>query len=192
MYAEGGSAALTVRRVAERAGANPAMFHYHFGSRDAFLRLLLQSIYDEMFADLSLAADEPDLDLLRRLRAALRIVARFVRDNRRLLAHLVRDALAGEAAAVEFARANVPRHLGVVGRLVAEGQSEGTLRALPITQSLAFIAGALGAPIIAAAALVDAALVLPELAASFDAEVLSDAALDQRIDLVLAGLAARP
>ena len=48
-----------------------------------------------------------------------------------------------------------------------------------------------GAPIIAGAAFAGAALAPGEIAERFEAEVLSDAALDERIDLVLAGLAAR-
>lgn len=192
LYAEGGCAALSVRRVAEAAGANPAMFHYHFVNRDGFVRVLLQSIYDAMFADLTLVADDGSEPALGRLRLALRVIAGFVRDHRALLRHLVREAFAGEPAVLEFARANLPRHLGVVGRLLAEGQREGAIRPLPMPQALSFVAGALGAPILAGAALADSGLVPEALARTYDADVLSDAALDERIDLVLAGLAVRP
>jgi len=44
-----GCAGLSVRAVAEHCGANPAMFHYHFRTKDKFLRTLLQQMYDEMF-----------------------------------------------------------------------------------------------------------------------------------------------
>lgn len=192
LYEEGGCAAISVRRVAEAAGANPAMVHYHFGSRDGFVRALLQTVYDAMFADLSLVADERGHPVTGRLRHSLKVIARFVRDHRALLRHLVREAFAGEPAAVDFARTNLPRHLGVVGRLVAEGQRDGTLRHVPVPQALAFVAGALGAPILAGAALIASGLAPQEVAASLEADVLSDAALDERIDLVLAGLAAHP
>lgn len=189
LYAEGGCASLSVRRVAGAAGANPAMFHYHFGTRDAFVSALLQSIYDAMFADLSVAADDREHGAVERLRAALRVLARFVRDHRRLLRHLARDALAGESAVVAFVQANLPRHLRVVGRLVGEGQRDGAIRAVPLAQALAFLGGALGAPILAGAALAESGLAPAELAAAFEHDVLSDAALDERIDLALAGLA---
>jgi AcrR family transcriptional regulator len=179
-----------VRRVAEQAGVNPAMFHYHFGNRDAFVRVLLQSIYDEMFADLEVAAAVPGPGTVQRLRGALRVIARFVRDHRKLLRNLARDAFGGEAAVVDFVKQNLPRHLGVIGRLVAQGQQEGVLRPLPLPQALAFVAGAMGAPILAGAALAESGLAPPQIAADFEAAVLSDAALDERIDLVLAGLAA--
>jgi AcrR family transcriptional regulator len=189
LYAEAGCAGLSVRRIAEQAGVNPAMFHYHFGNRDAFVRVLLQSLYDEMFADLTVAADDPAQRTPERLRAALRVIARFVRDRRGLLRHLARDAFAGEPAVVAFVKTNLPRHLGLVGRLVAQGQREGVLRAVPLPQALSFIVGAMGAPILAGAALAESGLAPPDFAATFDADVLSDAALDERIDLVLAGLA---
>ena len=55
------------------------MFHYHFGSKEQFVRRLLQQLYDEMFANLELAASARlpgDA-----LRAALNVLGRFVRDN---------------------------------------------------------------------------------------------------------------
>lgn len=191
LYADGGCGLLTVRRVAEHAGVNPAMFHYHFGSRDAFIRQLLQAVYDEMFADLTVVAEQAHVPAPDRLRASLRVIARFVRNNRHLLRHLARDALAGEPAVVAFARANLPRHFGVVHRLVAQGQREGRLRRVPLAQALAFIAGAVGAPILAGSALAESGLMPVQVALGFEADVLSDDALDERIDLVLAGLEAR-
>jgi AcrR family transcriptional regulator len=38
LYPGLGCAGLSVRRVADAAGVNPAMVHYHFGSKDGFLR----------------------------------------------------------------------------------------------------------------------------------------------------------
>lgn len=189
MYEAGGSAGLTVRGVAERAGVNAAMVHYHFGSRESFVRAVLQSVYDGMFADLALAADHAGHGTVERLRDAVRVLARFVRDHRRLLRHLVRETLEGEPVVVAFARANLPRHLGVIGALVAQGQRERVLRSVPPAQALAFLAGAVGAPILAGAAMAASGLIPASLAASFDETVLSDAALDERIDIALAGLA---
>lgn len=189
LYAEGGCRGLSVRRVAEHAGVNPAMFHYHFGSRDAFVRVLLQSFYDAMFADLTVAAGEPDAQARDRLRSALRVIARFVRDHRRLLRHLVRDALEGEPVVAEFVRANFPRHLEVVGRLIDGGRREGALKDIPLPQALAFVVGSIGAPILVGAALAEGGLIPGPLARDFEDAVLSDTALDQRIDLALAGLA---
>ena len=63
-----GCAGLSVREVAEAAGVNLGMFHYHFKTREAFLRALLQSLYEEMFSQLSFqgSADWGPLENLRR------------------------------------------------------------------------------------------------------------------------------
>src|SRR2546423_10457078 len=59
LFPQAGCAKLSVRAVAERAGANVGMFHYHFKSKDNFLRALLQQVYEEIFAGLSQAAARP-------------------------------------------------------------------------------------------------------------------------------------
>ena len=47
-----GCSGLTIRQVAEAAGVNIGMFHYHFRTRDVFLRAVMQSAYEEMFSQL--------------------------------------------------------------------------------------------------------------------------------------------
>ena len=53
LFPERGCAALSVREVADAAGVNLGMFHYHFKSRDVFLRSLMQQAYEEMFTRLT-------------------------------------------------------------------------------------------------------------------------------------------
>ena len=57
VLAESGSRALSIRHLTQRAGVNLGMFHYHFKSRENFIRTLLQQMYDEMFASLSLQVE---------------------------------------------------------------------------------------------------------------------------------------
>ena len=92
LFPDRGCAGMSIREVAEAAGVNLGMFHYHFKSREAFLRALMQQGYETMFATLSLELARPS-DTVSTLRYALRAIARFVRDNRRFLAAL-RTALA--------------------------------------------------------------------------------------------------
>ncbi|MGH2746237.1 MAG: TetR/AcrR family transcriptional regulator [Thermoleophilaceae bacterium] len=188
LYPETGAGGLSVRKVVERAGANLGMFHYHFRTKDAFVRTLLQSVYETMFAELEVAAQLPGPPVAA-LRSAMRVIARFGRDNRRLLRRLVADAVDGEPAALDFLRANFPRHFGVIVGLIAAGQRAGMLKPVPLAQAVTFIAGAVAAPILVGSAVVDAGLAPAALADRFDSEVLADAALDERIDLALAGLA---
>ena len=87
-------AGLSLRALAGNAGVNARMFHSHFKSKDNFLRALLQQMYKEMFASLELDAGNNGPALMR-LRAALLTFARFARDNRRVLARIWMDVLAG-------------------------------------------------------------------------------------------------
>src|SRR5688572_27416905 len=102
-----GCAALSVRKLADRAGVNLGMFHYHFKNEDTFIRAVLQRVYEEMFSALTLKVD-PKRPVLDNLRAVVSALARFGRDQQALLLRMAADAMAGEAAVVEFFRANLP------------------------------------------------------------------------------------
>ena len=49
-----GCSGLTIRQVAEAADVNIGMFHYHFRTREIFLREVMQGAYEEMFSQLTL------------------------------------------------------------------------------------------------------------------------------------------
>jgi len=182
-----GCAGLSVRALAAHAGVAPGMFHYHFDSKEAFLRILLGDIYEEMFSALSRQSALP-VAPLDRLRAALGVLARFARANRQLLARLWTDALAGDAVAREFFAHNAPRHVGLLMGLVLQAQSAAALRAMPPASVFAFLIGSIALPLIFVAGLVDAGFAPPGGADAFDAQVMSDAAIDERIELALAAL----
>lgn len=186
-----GCAGLSIREVAEAAGVNLGMFHYHFKSREAFLRALLQTMYEEMFSQLTFqgSADWGPRD---NLRAALRFLGRFLRANRPILARVMADALCGDPIAIEFLRANLPRHLGVMHALVQQGQAAGEIRAMAVPQALGFCAGSLAMPIIFGGAVVAGGALGREGSRALEAAVLSDAAIDARIELALAAISAEP
>ena len=182
-----GCAGLSVREVADAAGVNLGMFHYHFKSREAFLRALLQSMYEDMYAQLTFEADAK-LGPIEALRAALRFMGRFVRANRPVLARVLGDALCGEAIAVEFLRTNFPRHLGVIMRLIEAGQAAGLVRPMPPPQALGVCAGSLAMPILVGGAVADSGALGEAGSRAITEILLSDAALDQRIELALAAI----
>jgi AcrR family transcriptional regulator len=182
-----GCAGLSVREVADAAGVNLGMFHYHFKSREAFLRAMMQASYEEMFHLLALEMNRPG-ETLEHLEHALRAIARFVRDNRRFLARLLSDALTGEQCARDFMRDNLPRHLNVLAGLIAKGQEEGVFVRVPLPQAMGLCAGSLAMPILAGGALVDSGELEPATARMIEATLLTDAALDQRIALALRAL----
>ena len=113
LFVHTGCAGLSVRAVAERAGANVGMFHYHFKSKDNFLRTLLQQVYEEIFAGLSQAATRPGA-AIDSLRGALLAAAALLVRHRRVIARVWMDAVAGEPVATEFVRRNAPRHVGML------------------------------------------------------------------------------
>jgi AcrR family transcriptional regulator len=186
---EVGCAGLSVRALADHAGVAPGMFHYHFGSKDRFLRTLLSGLYEEMYGSLAAQVAQQG-EPLERLRGALHLLARFARQHRRLLARLWADAIAGQPAARDFFRDNAPRHIGLLMALVQQARAEGTSRELPPLTVFSFLFGAIALPTIFVGGLVDAGFAPPGGAPAFDAQVMSDAAIEARIDLALGALAA--
>ena len=191
LFPHRGCAGLSVREVAEIARVNLGMFHYHFKSRDAFLRALMQQAYEEMFAsltlELSLHREMPDS-----LRHAVRAIARWVRDNRRFIARVLADALGGETCARDFLRDNLPRHFTVLQMIILQGQKEGRIVDLPAAQVIGLCAGSVAMPILFGGALADGAEMPASAAKSLSKALLSDAAIDQRIELALKAISAAP
>jgi len=184
-----GCRGLSARKLTEHAGVNLGMFHYHFRSKDNFIRTLLQQTYEQMFQDLVLQA-HVGVSPVDNLRKAIRVIAGFGRTHRQLLLRIGADALAGEQVAAEFLQANLPRHLAVVAELVAAGQRSGDLVKAPLPQSIAFIAGAVMSPVLLGGALLENPA-LAAVGAVLEQEVLSKKAVEQRIEFALRGLSAR-
>lgn len=186
-----GCAGLSVRRVAEHAGVNPAMFHYHFGNKAAFLRAVLQQVYEQMFARLSAGAmqEGPVLD---RLAATVAALAGFVRQHHALVGRLAIDAAHGEAVVHEFVRANAPRHLGLLAQLMGEADQAGLLRPAPPLQRFVFLMGAVIAPMVVVPAVARLGVASPLLGAGGSAkglgDVLSDEAIAQRVQMAMSAL----
>ena len=195
LFPSRGCAGLTVREVADAAGVNLGMFHYHFKSREAFLRALLQSVYEDMYSLLVVRANQvpqpgEHLRALDVLRAALQFMGRFVRANRPILARVLVDALGHDPIATEFLERNAPRHLKLMLGLVEAAQKEGSVRStVPAPQLLGFCAGSLAMPILFGGAVLERAAPGAPHARMVEATLLTDAALDQRIELALAAIA---
>lgn len=187
---ETGISGLTMRRVAAAAKVNLGMFHYHFGSKREFVRRLLQEVYEDFFKDFTLEAGGP-APARERLRRALIALARFARDNRRLLLAIIRGVLEGEAEAAEFAKANIPRHIGIITGLLKECQRRGELKEMPPPLAMSFLLGATAMPNVAIGVIerssakkpfgLPLSLLLPLF--------ISDKAIAVRVDLALAALA---
>lgn len=185
-----GCRGLSARKLTEHARVNLGMFHYHFRSKDNFIRTLLQQTYEQMFQDLVLQSHE-GVSPVDNLRKAVRVIAGFGLAHRQLLLRIGADALAGEQVAAEFLQSNLPRHLGVIAELVAEAQRSGDLVKAPLPQVIAFIAGAVMSPVLLGTALLENNALPAAAGAALEQAVLSKKAVEQRIEFALRGLSAR-
>lgn len=188
---ETGCAGLSVRKLVEHAGVNLGMFHYHFKSKDNFIRAVLQRLYEGMFADLQTNAGA-DGDALAGLRAAVTVLGNFARTHRKLLFMLVSEAMRGETLPLLFLRENLPRHVAVLVRLVLQGQADGSIIQVPVPQLLPFMAGGIVGPLLAGGAAERHGVLSPELAGMAQMALLSEQALAQRIELALRAIAVHP
>lgn len=186
-----GVRALSIRQIAEHAGVNLGMFHYHFKTKEVFVRLILDQTYNALFDSLAMVshASSSPLD---NLRASLHVLAKFGRDHRELIVTLVGDGLAGEPVAREFLHANMPRHIAILARLIEGAQREGQIKKMPLPQALAFIMGAVAGPILGGAAAMRNGLLPQHIGAQLQMYVLTDDAIAERIDMALAGLSMQP
>ncbi len=186
-----GCSGLSIREVAEAANVNLGMFHYHFKTREAFLRTLLQSMYEEMFSQLTLQRDV-SWSALNNLRAALRFMGRFLRANRPILSRVLADALCGDPIAREFLSQNMHRHLGHMQALIELGQKEGVFKRMPVPQALGFCAGSLAMPILFGGAVAESGALGKAGTKMITAALLTDAAIDERIEMALAAISNDP
>lgn len=187
---ETGVSGLTLRRVAAAAKVNLGMFHYHFGSKREFSRRVLAEIYDDFFRDFSAGAGGP-AEPRERLRAALVALARFARDNRKIILAIVRDVMEGDPEATGFAKANIPRHMEIIAGLVRECQRRGELREMPLPLAMSFFLGAAAMPNVAMGVIERSGARKPfglAPAALFPL-FSSDKSIALRVDLALAALA---
>jgi AcrR family transcriptional regulator len=192
MLPETGITGLHLRAVARRAGINLGLFHYHFGSKEAFTRRLLQELYEDFFAKLSLesrGAGNP----LERLRRSLVAIGRFMRRHRQFIAMIIQEVLQGHRGCVEFARKNIPRHVSVIAGLIKEGQGAGLIQPIPLPMAMAFAMGGIGSPNLMIAMLerVGAKRAFDMTPKALESLMLSDHALEQRAGLIVSVLAVK-
>jgi AcrR family transcriptional regulator len=189
LYPQRGSAGLSVRALTEHAGVQLGMFHYHFATKEAFLRELLQQFYEEMFGSLSEVVQHAGPPV-RRLREALLFLAHFVREHQAVLGRVFADASGGDAVCAEFVRANAPRHLKLLLQLMEEAEAAGELAPLPALQRFVFTMGAVALPLVVVPRIAQLEVAPTLVRRQLKRQVTSDEAIAQRVDLALAALRA--
>jgi AcrR family transcriptional regulator len=183
---------MNLRQVAANAGVNLGMFHYHFKSKDQFSRAVMQDVYERFFKNFNLRIEEADSSI-EKLRQALLAIGVFVRDHRRLMLNMMRDVLDHNEVAISYVKANGQRHAIVLWDLVGRCQKEGVLEKMPRPQALAYLMpSVVGASLAVGGAESVAKTVFEKgFLKGADLLVLSDKALQKRIDMALKGLGAK-
>ncbi|MEO7760399.1 MAG: TetR/AcrR family transcriptional regulator [Casimicrobiaceae bacterium] len=182
-----GCRSFSVRQLVEHAGVNLGMFHYHFKTKENFVRAVLERMYEEMFSELALQVN-PALPALTGLRNLLRTLAKFARKHRLLMVRLVSETMSGERLPADFLKRNVPRHLKLIAETLARGQCEGNIVPGPVPMLVAFAVGAVAGPLLMGSALEQHGLMPAGAAAALRTHVVSEAALNARIDLAIRAL----
>jgi AcrR family transcriptional regulator len=191
---ETGLSNLSVRRVAAHAKVNLGMFHYHFRTRDRFVRRVLEELYETFFGRLMTALEHAGGASPRdRLRSAVLATAQFAREHRPLLLALVRDLLAGNAEVIAFVRVSFPRHIVLFVRLVHDAQRAGQIRKMPVVKALPLILITAIGPLMAVAVV---SRILPAGIRALPRHLLepllgSDAAVEERLEFLLDSLKPR-
>jgi AcrR family transcriptional regulator len=181
---------LKLRDVAKKAGVNLGMFHYHFKTKDQFTRAVLQDTYEKFFSKFSLETSGDGL-AIERLRAALLTLGRFVGKNRMLLLGLLHDVLNKNQVVLNFVKTNGPRHGLVILGLVRECQKEGSLKKMHLPAIMPILMGACLFPLMAVAMMEHLQIKKVRFVpfAAVKLLIVSDKALEARVDLVLESLA---
>ncbi|WP_413289995.1 TetR/AcrR family transcriptional regulator [Bdellovibrio sp. HCB337] len=182
-----GTAGLNLRQVAKKADVNLGMFHYHFKTKNEFIKRVFENIYEEFFKSFSLIY-EKEQDPEEALRGLLLSMARFSRDNRKLLASLFGDLLNKEEIATGFVRENIGRHVKPFMEVIQRGQKDGVFESMPMAQAVSFLMASVNLPNVIAGHL-DRMGRGGKIPLEIDKAVLSDAALEQRVEMALRGLA---
>jgi AcrR family transcriptional regulator len=187
-----GLSGLTAREVARRAGVNVGMFHYHFKSKEAFVRRVLGEVYADFLATFAEAAGGAG-PARERLRRVLVAYARFGRRHRVVYSMMMRELLNGHSGMIAFARENFPSHSRPLMRLVEECRREKAVRDLPTPVLCMFAMSSMGIPNVAATGLEMSGQrrIAGESVKEFIDMVLSDEMIETRADMVLAALAPR-
>jgi AcrR family transcriptional regulator len=188
LYPQHGCAGLSVRQICEHAGVNRGMFHYHFQSKENYLATLLQCLYDEVFGQLQLQAAQA-CDAKERLRQSLCLLARLMRTHGPWIGRAWADASLGESVAQAFLQANAPRHMGLLMTLTQEAAQAGSWAPMPALQRFGFLMGSILAPMVLVPAAIQLQFIPAQIAATAPQDVLSDAAIAERVDRALAALA---
>ncbi len=141
MLAERGFPGATVREIANRAGVNPAMVHYYFGSKRGLHTALIERIVAELRARVEALASVEGSPK-ERLRSLVRMWVELIGHDPYLPRMIVQEVLIPEGESLESLAANfVAPMAGSILGVLSEGVETGELRAIEPPLIVPSIAG---------------------------------------------------
>jgi AcrR family transcriptional regulator len=188
LYPLHGCTGLSVRQICDHARVKVGMFHYHFHSKNNYLSMLLQGLYDEVFVQLEAQAAQAET-AIERLREALCLLGRLMRNHGTWIGRVWADAGLGEDAPRLFLQRDAPRHTGLLLVLLQEAAQAGDLTQSPPMQRFGFLMGSVIAPLVLLPAAIQLQFLSADIASTADPDIFSDAAIADRVNRALAALA---
>lgn len=179
-----------MREVAASAGANLGSFVYHFGTRDAFVRELLEDWYAPLLSRVTVAADGAGTPLERLRRAILQLVD-FGIEHGAFVGRVLSGAAAGERVAREFLATLAGRHPRLLLALVTAAQAKRELVDEHPLQVLCFVMASVGLPLLLAGAWQGPPLFGKTLSATLGQIARDRDRILQRLDWAIRGLTPR-
>jgi AcrR family transcriptional regulator len=184
LFARYGYEGTSVRAITGRAKANLGAVTYHFGSKEALYHAVIEQFIVPVADQLAAisASGEP---ALARIEAVLRELLRQTTAHPEMPALMVREMASERPVPPPMAR-NVRRNAESIGRIIADGQREGTIRTgLPQFLALAVAAQPLFLAL--------AGRAIQQALGADPADPAIRARLDEQVvTTVLAGLASAP
>jgi len=190
LVAQDGLSGLNIREVCKKANVNLGMFHYHFKTKKNFEHALFKDIYADFISRFRLETDAK-VDPFQRLRKALCALGRFARDNRTIIAVIGRDIINGKEEMISFARRNFTLHVKIVVGLIEECQRSGLIRKMSLPSRVSCLVLPVVIPCAAIGVMekIGAGKHLPIPLLFLKRTILSDVAIEERVEMVLRGVA---
>lgn len=191
LFPQCGCCDMSLRALTEHAQVNMGMFHYHFRSKDNFLTILLQSMYEELFVQLQAETLHPG-SALQRLRQTLLLLARLLREHGTWLSRVWLDASRGEEVALQFLQKNAPRHMQLILNLILQAIEEKSFASIAPMQAFTFLMGAIASPMLIAPRMMQLGFAPAFLQEQLHESVLSDRGIEDRVNRALYALQINP
>ncbi|MDD2772168.1 MAG: TetR/AcrR family transcriptional regulator [Elusimicrobiales bacterium] len=188
-----GLTGLNVREICREAEVNLGMFYYYFRSKREFEQRLLKEMYAEFMRDFRLGVENAG-EPRERLKTALLTIGKFARDNRQILAALIKDVVGGKKETVLFIKENFTAHVMLLLDIVEQCREAGALRRDASFPNMLML---LVLPLVVPCGAVGVAesngfsSLLPVPLIVIKQLVISDKAMEQRVELALAALEPR-